>query len=224
MFIGKIYPADWVTGLAFIFGFTAVLLALNNQIQTAVVAVLVAMLADAIDGIIARRSSLKNPSGPVLDSLVDMITYWVGPVVIWIQSGFNHPMLYVGYGLIGLASIFRLSVFTITGFSQAPNSASLGRPVYRGLPVFWTGFLTVGIYWLSLFSQSIAGLALALILPVIAGLMVWDRPRYKPTHLPGIIALIIVLIGITMGLTHLRNRHTANERISCETKLESTTP
>jgi CDP-diacylglycerol--serine O-phosphatidyltransferase len=81
MSINRMIP-NALTLLALCSGLTAVRFALQGRWEVAVVAVLVAMLFDALDGRIARLMGSTSELGAQLDSLSDVIAFGVAPAVM----------------------------------------------------------------------------------------------------------------------------------------------
>ncbi|GAB4366535.1 MAG: CDP-diacylglycerol--serine O-phosphatidyltransferase [Kiloniellaceae bacterium] len=79
--INRMIP-NALTLLALCSGLTAVRFALQDRWEVAVVAVLVAMLFDALDGRIARLMGATSDLGAQLDSLSDVIAFGVTPAVL----------------------------------------------------------------------------------------------------------------------------------------------
>jgi len=73
---------DLVTILNILFGFTAILFVLNGYVYGAIILILVAALADGVDGAVARRFE-SGVFGEHLDSFADLISFGVAPAVIY---------------------------------------------------------------------------------------------------------------------------------------------
>lgn len=79
--INRMIP-NALTLLALCAGLTAIRFALQDRWEAAVVAVLVAMLFDGLDGRIARLMGATSELGAQLDSLSDVIAFGVAPAVL----------------------------------------------------------------------------------------------------------------------------------------------
>jgi CDP-diacylglycerol--serine O-phosphatidyltransferase len=123
-------------------GVTAILLAMNddtkvNYMIPASLLIMVAALTDRFDGKVARMFDVSSELGKQLDSLSDLISFGVAPVIIaWKIS------LSVHFGIFGyilalvfpIAGAFRLARYNITVFNN----------VFCGLPITIAGaFLTI---------------------------------------------------------------------------------
>lgn len=197
MWIHRITLPDIVTFGALCFSLLALYLATHEMLLLSLASIMMAMLWDAYDGYLARRSGISSGIGRELDSLVDVITYLICPVAILFVSGFTHPVHLFSYVLLILGGIFRLAVFTAKGFDDESES----RLYYRGLPVFWIPYVVVGVIVLeSIVTYYWLHLALPLLLLGISFLMLYDKPRFKPKSIHRI--TIVQLGVISLLLLH----------------------
>ncbi len=122
-------------------GVIAILLAVNsiddiNLLFSASLLVMIAALTDRFDGKVARMLGTTSEFGKELDSLSDLISFGVAPIIIaWKLSFFTMGV--PGY-LISLvfpmAGAFRLARYNTTQFDE----------YFRGIPITLAGaFLTV---------------------------------------------------------------------------------
>lgn len=79
--VNRLIP-NAVTLLALCAGMTAIRMALQERWEMAVVAVVVAMILDSLDGRIARMMSATSDFGAQLDSLSDVINFGVAPALL----------------------------------------------------------------------------------------------------------------------------------------------
>ncbi|MCH7796631.1 MAG: CDP-alcohol phosphatidyltransferase family protein, partial [Proteobacteria bacterium] len=87
--VNRLIP-NALTLLGLCAGMTAIRLALLERWDLAIAAVLVAMVADVLDGRIARLMGATSEFGAQLDSLADVINFGVTPalmVYLWALSG-----------------------------------------------------------------------------------------------------------------------------------------
>ncbi|NJB81759.1 CDP-alcohol phosphatidyltransferase family protein [Wenyingzhuangia aestuarii] len=141
MKIFKFIP-NLLTLLNLLSGCLAVVYAVNNQIQSAVLFVMLGILFDFFDGFAARLLHVQSELGKQLDSLADMVTSGVVPGIVMVQmllkSGNSEPLTYidgfenfpflamVGFS-ITLASCYRLANFNIDE-NQTENFVGLPTP------------------------------------------------------------------------------------------------
>lgn len=117
-------------------GIIALLLAIKNDMIQASLLVMVAALTDRFDGKVARLLDSTSEFGKELDSLSDLISFGVAPIIIAWKISFFH------FGLIGyllavifpIAGAFRLARFNVSTFNN----------VFSGVPITIAGaFLSI---------------------------------------------------------------------------------
>lgn len=127
-----------LTMLNLVMGCTALL---AHNVQEAFVFVLVAALADLLDGLVARAIGAASEMGKQLDSLADVVSFGVVPS-FWLYR-LLQPELKVWAALaflLAVAAAFRLARFNLD------TSKSTG---FKGLPV-----PANGLFWLSVLSLT----------------------------------------------------------------------
>ncbi len=127
--------ADLVTLLNATLGFLAVLLVFSNEYQLAASLILLGLLADGVDGIVARRLG-NGKIGESLEPLADMISLSVAPLALFYNMYYDVVVgqptahLFLGSVLVFslLCSLVRLSSFSLLKEKQffvgLPTSAS----------------------------------------------------------------------------------------------------
>ena len=189
-FIIRLNRVDLITltGLALVGG---VLWLIQAGHLTAALALLyAAMLADALDGYLARKWGLTREFGRYLDGFVDTFMYLVTPAFWAWQWGFNGPTaMLIIYALWACGSV-RLAVFNQTGNIRQGKALA-----YQGMPVYWIVFSLSATVILSWWLGRETALALLHGLWALVALcMVWNRPFFKFNTLGQI--LTVVLSGI----------------------------
>ncbi len=129
---------DLITILNILFGFTAILLVLNNGVDSAIVLILAAALADGMDGAVARRVEF-GVFGEHLDSFADAISFGIAPAVIYyaVASSDHHAIVCAFSAAYLICGILRLVRFGI-----------LDDPEFRGLPITAAGTFAVLLLYL----------------------------------------------------------------------------
>ncbi|MBV6656683.1 MAG: CDP-diacylglycerol--serine O-phosphatidyltransferase [Devosiaceae bacterium] len=169
----RVVLPNMVTLLALCSGLTAVRLALDDRLELAMMAILLAAFLDALDGRLARLLKGTSRFGAELDSLTDFVNFGVAPALILYQSSLA--------ALDNLGWIAALIYAICTGLRLARFNAALDtvKPSYA--VHFFTGI------------PAPAGALLAL-LPMYFALL---GGRWL-TELPLLVALYIVVIGLFM--------------------------
>lgn len=88
-------PNLFTTGSLFA-AFYSLVASLKNQYETAVIAIFIGMLADGLDGRIARLTNTQTAFGAQYDSLSDMVTFGVAPAIL-VYSWSLHGLGKIGW-------------------------------------------------------------------------------------------------------------------------------
>lgn len=133
-----------ITFINLSFGMMAILLTvIENSVRTLIYAsllVMVAAVTDRLDGQVARKLGVTSEFGKQLDSLSDLVSFGVAPIIIaW---KINHPV-FTMYAipiilLFPIAGAVRLARYNLSDFDN----------VFRGIPITVAGGLLaiVNIY------------------------------------------------------------------------------
>lgn len=197
-FLVRLNSADCITLLELLFSATAMVCALHQQLLLSVSWLFLAMLADALDGIWARRNKLVRAFGRYLDGFMDQLIYLISPAVVLYLSGFDGYWSLFLLLMIACGSI-RLSVFNEVGNIEGSSGLS-----YLGMPVFWSLFILSAYLLLRFVLSPLSSyLLLSITLFLFSVAMLWRRPFYKFKHLSVIIC--ITLSGaFTFSWLHFR--------------------
>ncbi|PIE40834.1 MAG: CDP-diacylglycerol--serine O-phosphatidyltransferase [Gammaproteobacteria bacterium] len=184
-FIIKLNRVDLITLTSVITSALSVKLSLDGKFFLAMSVLYIAMLADALDGLLARKYGLERDFGRYLDSFMDVLIYLVSPAMLAYCAGYNgyYPvllLLMIGFGCV------RLAVFNQIGNIQESNGLS-----YLGMPVFWSIFIVSGYLLLSLINASFASIALSVALISFCLAMITHKPFYKFKSLTQILLITV---------------------------------
>ncbi len=122
-----IVPSLFTVGNIFC-GFYSMVKTTRGQLGSAAVFILVAVLADMVDGRIARLTRTTTPFGEEYDSLADVISFGAAPALLAFQWGlWQKPRLGMAVAFLFLvAGSIRLARFNATPKSETD---------FRGLPI-----------------------------------------------------------------------------------------
>ena len=150
------------------------------HLKAAAVAIVSAMLADMMDGRVARMTKTQSRFGVQLDSLADAVSFGVVPGVLSLAYGIDNLDLgWVPLGIISamvflFGGLLRLARFNVT----AENGKS--SPFFEGLPIPGAAAVVVTTIWVSLDlsipRERIYPLLVGLL--VILGFLMVSRVRY----------------------------------------------
>lgn len=187
-----------------IFGFLAMISAIENNLMVATYCLLIAIIMDTCDGRLARALNSCSYLGLELDSLCDAVSFCIAPAILLYQWSFNSGgvgglavlLLYISCGLYRLAR-FNVHHHTMHYFKGLPTT----------MAAFFIATLIYYESWLinSPLSWMIHNNYLVLIITFISILMI--SPLYFPSYkrntiafnIACIIACIVTLISIRQG-------------------------
>ena len=178
-----------ITLLALCAGLTAIRVAVENNIQLALAAIVLAALLDGIDGRVARMLKGTSRFGAELDSLADFVNFGVAPALILYFWGL-HELKSAGWIaalVFAICAGLRLARFNVmiddpgkpawagnffTGIPAPAGAITVLLPIYvnfLGLPY---GLILV---WLTMFYTLAIALLMVSRLPVFSGKRVGKR-------------------------------------------------
>ncbi len=158
-------------------GMLAILLALNENYSLAAIMVIVAMLMDGLDGRMVRALNAQSEFGKELDSLSDLVSFGVAPIVIMYAMVFKdiNPVLAITASLIfPMCGAMRLARFNVKA----------GVPGYfTGLPIPAAGGV---LATLSLFHNEVSTPYMVISTFIVSYLMVSQvkYPNFKKVGIP----------------------------------------
>ncbi len=176
----------------------------DEGFKRAAVAILIAMVADALDGRVARMTRTETRFGVQLDSLADLVSFGVAPAVLAWAFSLHHldafgrllgplpAFLFVACGAM------RLARFNLMAHVDAPPS-----PFFLGLPIPAAAVIVATAVWMSL--DTGLGTRGRLVLMTVGmptlGLLMVSTIRYRSfKHIrlgvPARIALLVAMAGI----------------------------
>lgn len=173
-YIIQLNPVDCLTLSGVITSGLSLSFMLRGQFWLAMSCLYLAMLGDALDGMLARRLGLERSFGRYLDGFMDVLIYLVSPGLLLYLHGFNGVWS-IFILLMVSAGCVRLSVFNDIGNIQESTGLA-----YLGMPVFWSLFLLAPYLLASLVVPAAAmHVLMAAALAAFSHAMVIKRPFFK---------------------------------------------
>lgn len=175
-FIVKLNWVDCITLLGLFFAASSCALSLSGKFEFSLSLLYIAMLADAFDGVLARKYGLGRDFGRYLDGFVDVADYLIAPSIFLYLWGFNtwyYGMVIVFFIMCG---VIRLSVFNETGNLKDEDDGLS----YWGMPVFWSAIF-LGIFYILgwILPKGIIFPVIAVSLGVYSVLMIYNGRFFK---------------------------------------------
>lgn len=130
-----------LTTSALFAGFYAIVAAMKGQFDSAAIAIFVAMVADGLDGRVARLMKAQSAFGAQYDSLSDMAAFGVAPaLVLYSWSLFNLGKFgWLAAFLFVAAAALRLARF---------NTQVVDKRYFQGLPSTLAAGVIASVVWL----------------------------------------------------------------------------
>lgn len=180
----------------------AMILSFNNKITYAMICLIVSAISDLFDGQFARkfkRIRTEQLVGIELDSLSDVISFLITPVIIFMGIGGRAWYSYVVCILYVISGITRLAVFNV---NAAENGSDKPKKYYNGLPVSYSAILfpllwfTSKLLTVSQIEIMYGGVMLILAYLFVANIKI-PKPRGKALY-GFAIAAVIAVIGLCL--------------------------
>jgi CDP-diacylglycerol--serine O-phosphatidyltransferase len=178
-----------ITLLALCAGLTAIRMAVENKLDLALAAIVLAALLDGIDGRIARLLKGTSRFGAELDSLADFVNFGVAPALILYFWGLRELKSagWIAALVFAISAGLRLARFNVT--IDDPNRPAWAGNFFTGIPApagAITVLLPIYLYflgvsnglvtvWLTFFYTLAIALLMVSKLPVFSGKRVGKR-------------------------------------------------
>lgn len=189
--INQLAPPDYASLVAVLLSWAAIVLLLKNLFFASLGIAIFALIADMIDGWLARRGGVVSPFGKYIDSFVDVILYLLYPALFLYFLGLNNVISLVALGIFIAAGMLRLARFTADGFEEDEN-----QRYYIGMPVFWNLLWLYVVFLISTRWQITGSVFFSsLSLLAISWLMVSDIKFPKPASY-AVLSPLLVLVGV----------------------------
>jgi len=201
--IDMVSIADVFTILNALLGFSAIIAGIEGNLELAYILVVLAVLADGLDGMVARRFGSKWMIGDFLDIMADTASFAVAPsVLLWLtyRDGLGDPdmgltvvqgqvLIFFTCAVVITFGVLRLARFCF----ESTNEGS--ELFFTGLPVPATALLIV-----TMLLMGWPGI-LVIILTVIASVMMVSDLKYPKTRgTPGMIVGVLGFLLVTTTL------------------------
>lgn len=196
-----------ITTSALLLGFWSIILSFNQQFERAALAIVLAGIADMLDGRVARATDSTSPFGIEYDSISDVVSFGVAPAVLFYSWALVPlgPRAWVVAAVFAVCAALRLARFNVR--QQVEESTR-----YQGIPSTFAGGMVASmvwfVSWLGFESPlpGVVGAAATAAFTVLALLMVSplpylslkairiDRRNAYPVFIALVFAVVIVLL------------------------------
>jgi CDP-diacylglycerol--serine O-phosphatidyltransferase len=157
-----------LTTIALFAGFYAIVAAMKGRFDTAAIAILVAMIADGLDGRVARLTHTQSLFGAQYDSLSDLVAFGVAPALVLYSWSF------LSLGKLGWLAAFFYTAATALRLARF-NTQVTDKRYFQGLPCPPAAGLIASIVWIGdiyAFKGTTIAIPLAILTLIVASFMV----------------------------------------------------
>lgn len=183
-----------LTTAALFAGFYAIVAAMRGYFDAAAIAIFVAMVADGLDGRVARLTNTQSPFGAQYDSLSDMAAFGIAPALVI----YSWSLFFLGK--LGWLAAFVYAAATALRLARF-NTQVTDKEYFQGLPCPSAAGLIASLVWLGS-SYEVDGTTLsvpiAFMTIIVAALMV-STVRYssfKTVDFKGRVPFITVVMAV----------------------------
>ena len=127
--------SDIFTLTNIIFGLTAIFFAIKGNYTYVIISLFLAVIADYLDGRLARKLKQENTFGKELDSLADTISFGVAPIIFGF-SLIQTPLAIVAFIIFLFCGVLRLARYNIMDMQSG----------YAGMPITLNGIIIPIVY------------------------------------------------------------------------------
>ncbi len=191
-----------LTSAALFAGFYAIVAAMKGYFDAAAIAIFVAMIADTLDGRVARLTNTQSSFGAQYDSLSDMVAFGIAPALVCYSWSLSH------LGKLGWLAAFIYTAAAALRLARF-NTQISDKNSFQGLPSPSAAGLLASFVWM-LDHYDIAGpsmiVPLAVMAVSLAGLMV-STIRYSSFksidfkgRVPFFMAVIALFVIVAIAL------------------------
>ncbi|MDR2967687.1 MAG: archaetidylserine synthase [Methanobacteriaceae archaeon] len=185
---------DVISLLNLSFGFLAILVAFNGNVNLSSVLIIISIVFDSIDGWVARKIGRNDEYdfGKNIDSLSDVVSFGIAPGVLLYSIGNSHPPEISLF--VPIVSLFMVicGVLRLTRFNVICNKVDYDG--FIGLPI-----PTIAILLSTFVLSGFFNIYICLVLMIVTGLLMISNVKYPKFDNIKIIsfgALLILLIII----------------------------
>ena len=179
-----------VTILNAALGFLALLMLFSDQIQIAVSLILFGLLADGVDGIVARRMR-KSKVGDYLEAIADMVSLSIAPLVLlyklYYDTLFSQLYLHLLLGIVLVFSFF-CSIIRLSSFSLFKQ-----KQFFIGLPTSASAIFLVAVSFFTPGIWYILPIIVILSLAMISSIL-FPKPGLKVNLFAAVFIIATILL------------------------------
>lgn len=184
--------------------FYAIIATTKGQMDQAAIAIFIAMIADAVDGRVARLIGAQSAFGAEYDSLSDMVAFGVAPALLaysWALSSL---------GKFGWLTAFLFTAAVALRLARFNTQLTVAdKRYFQGLASPPAAAVVVSFVWFA-YEQELSGWAMDILLAIIVicvSLLMVSNIRYYSfkdldfrKSLPSVVGILVVLTFVAVSL------------------------
>jgi CDP-diacylglycerol--serine O-phosphatidyltransferase len=182
--------ADIITIINAVLGFLALLMVFSNQLQIAASLILLGLLFDGLDGIVARRMR-KSGMGEYLEAIADMVSLSIAPLAllykIYYDAVFSQLYLHLLFSIV-LVFSFVCSVIRLSSFSLLKQ-----KQFFLGLPTSASAIFLVVASFLKPDTLYILPVIIILSLAMISSIL-FPKPGLKINLITAVLIIATIFL------------------------------
>lgn len=183
------------TTTALFAGFYSIVAGMKGHFDVAAMAIFISMIADALDGRVARLTNTQTAFGAEYDSLSDLVAFGVAPALMM----YSWSLMYLGK--IGWLVSFLFTAATALRLARFNTQVVEDKRYFQGLPCPSAAGILAGIIWVAT-NVGIDGMTVVMPLAIlsifVSGLMV-SNVRYssfKEVDFRGRVPFLAVVVAV----------------------------
>ena len=199
LFLGYYNKSVILTYIGAISAVIGMAFSLSGKMKYALICLIVCGVSDLFDGMIARRCKRTDEEkefGIQIDSLNDMVSFALFPVIISLSMGFDAWYYIAVYSFYVLASITRLGFFNVSASIESETK------FYTGLPVTFASLIVVCMFIIGKIT-GIGNILIPISIFVMGLLFILKIKIMKPRGIAyiflGLLAIALLIAVILIG-------------------------
>lgn len=185
-----------LTTAALFAGFYSIVAAMKGQFELAAIAIFIAMIADGLDGRVARLTNTQSEFGAEYDSLSDMVAFGIAPALV------VYSWSLTSLGKLGWLAAFLYTAATALRLARFNTQVS-DKEYFQGLPSPSAAGVTASTVWMGAgyeLSGSTVAIPLALFAIILGALMVSGirYSSFKSIDFKGRVPFFTVVLAVCL--------------------------
>lgn len=183
-----------LTTAAFFAGFYAIVAAMKGFFEASAIAIFIAMIADGLDGRVARLTNTQTEFGAEYDSLSDLAAFGIAPALVMYSWSLFH------LGKIGWLVAFLYAAATALRLARFNTQVS-DKLYFQGLPCPSAAGILASIVWMGANYEVdgfVVSIPIAVLTLIVAGLMVSSirYSSFKTIDFKGRVPFFTVVLAV----------------------------